>query len=312
MISRSTPCFPGCCPTTSPTPSISTTRGCSATYRSPWGRSTRSGWSSSRSDTLSWRRTGRARPRAHYGAHYSSAGIVLFYLLRLEPFTALGRQLQGGLFDHADRLFSSVAETWRACLTSTADVKELIPECGQPPEFLETQPLFHLGTRQDGVAVGDVELPPWAKGSTHEFVRVMREALESETVSARIHEWIDLVFGAAHTARRRFGAKRVSPSHVRGFRKPRRRRRPRATRARRRRRSSTSDKHRRSSSKKHTRAARHRSRLCLRSDTRPTPSRSRPSPARRRRRPSRFYRWRRKASAVPPPPPVAPRRVSSS
>ena len=56
---------------------------------------------------------------------------------------------------------------------------------------------FRLGTRQDGVIVGDVELPPWAKGSTHEFVRVMREALESETVSARIHEWIDLVFGSA-------------------------------------------------------------------------------------------------------------------
>ena len=136
-------------------------------------------------------------PPFHYGSHYSSAGIVLFYLLRLEPFTALGRQLQGGLFDHADRLFSSVAETWRACLTSTADVKELIPEFYSLPEFLENANAFHLGTRQDGVAVGDVELPPWAKGSTHEFVRVMREALESETVSARIHEWIDLVFGAA-------------------------------------------------------------------------------------------------------------------
>ena len=74
-------------------------------------------------------------PPFHYGSHYSSAGIVLFYLLRLEPFTALGRQLQGGFFDHADRLFSSVAETWRACLTSTADVKELIPEFYSLPEF---------------------------------------------------------------------------------------------------------------------------------------------------------------------------------
>ena len=26
-------------------------------------------------------------PKFHYGSHYSSAGIVLFYLLRLEPYT---------------------------------------------------------------------------------------------------------------------------------------------------------------------------------------------------------------------------------
>lgn len=33
-------------------------------------------------------------PPFHYGSHYSSAGIVLFYLVRLEPFTALNRSLQ--------------------------------------------------------------------------------------------------------------------------------------------------------------------------------------------------------------------------
>ena len=30
----------------------------------------------------------------YYGSHYSSMGIVLFYLLRLEPFTSFHRQLQ--------------------------------------------------------------------------------------------------------------------------------------------------------------------------------------------------------------------------
>ncbi|KAK4483931.1 hypothetical protein RD792_011140 [Penstemon davidsonii] len=34
-------------------------------------------------------------PSFYYGSHYSSMGIVLFYLLRLEPFTALHRSLQG-------------------------------------------------------------------------------------------------------------------------------------------------------------------------------------------------------------------------
>jgi Beige/BEACH domain. len=41
----------------------------------------------------------------HYGSHYSSAGIVLHYLVRLDPFTELAKSLQGGNFDVADRLF---------------------------------------------------------------------------------------------------------------------------------------------------------------------------------------------------------------
>ena len=48
---------------------------------------------------------------------------------------------------------------------------------------------------QDGSALGDVELPPWAQGSPDEFVRLQREALESDHVSEHLHDWIDLVFG---------------------------------------------------------------------------------------------------------------------
>ena len=39
-----------------------------------------------------------------------------------------------------------------------------------------------------------MELPPWAS-TPHEFVRVNRQALESEFVSCQIHQWIDLIFG---------------------------------------------------------------------------------------------------------------------
>lgn len=38
-------------------------------------------------------------------------------------------------------------------------------------------------------------LPPWARGDPHEFVRIHRQALESDFVSSRLHEWIDLIFG---------------------------------------------------------------------------------------------------------------------
>lgn len=54
---------------------------------------------------------------------------------------------------------------------------------------------FDLGRKQNGVGLDDVVLPPWAKGDAREFVRMHRLALESDYVSANLHEWIDLVFG---------------------------------------------------------------------------------------------------------------------
>lgn len=134
-------------------------------------------------------------PSFYYGSHYSSMGIVLYYLLRLEPFTALHRNLQGGKFDHADRLFQSIESTYRNCLSNTSDVKELIPEFFYMPEFLENSNSYHLGIKQDGEPLGDVGLPPWAKGSPEEFIHINREALESEYVSSNLHHWIDLTFG---------------------------------------------------------------------------------------------------------------------
>ncbi|XP_051118042.1 BEACH domain-containing protein B isoform X2 [Andrographis paniculata] len=134
-------------------------------------------------------------PSFYYGSHYSSMGIVLYYLLRLEPFTSLHRTLQGGKFDHADRLFQSIEATYRNCLSNTSDVKELIPEFFYMPEFLLNSNSYHFGVKQDGEPIGDVCLPRWAKGSPDEFISKNREALESEYVSSNLHHWIDLVFG---------------------------------------------------------------------------------------------------------------------
>nr|CAB3487887.1 unnamed protein product [Digitaria exilis] len=64
-------------------------------------------------------------PKFHYGSHYSSAGTVLYYLFRVEPFTTLSIQLQGGKFDHADRMFSDLSGTWDSVLEDMSDVKEL-------------------------------------------------------------------------------------------------------------------------------------------------------------------------------------------
>ena len=138
-------------------------------------------------------------PKWHYGSHYSSAGIVLYYLIRLEPFVdQFLKFLQSGRFDVADRLFHSINECWLSASGATnnmSDVKELIPEFYYLPELFENRNKFDFGIRQTMERVDDVVLPPWAKNSAHEFVRIHRQALESDFVSANLHEWIDLIFG---------------------------------------------------------------------------------------------------------------------
>ncbi|XP_047001362.1 WD repeat and FYVE domain-containing protein 3 [Schistocerca americana] len=135
-------------------------------------------------------------PPYHYGTHYSSAMIVCSYLVRMEPFTQHFLRLQGGHFDLADRMFHSVREAWlSASKHNMADVKELIPEFFYLPEFLCNSNNFDLGCKQNGVQLGDVVLPPWAKEDPREFIRVHRLALECDYVSQHLHEWIDLIFG---------------------------------------------------------------------------------------------------------------------
>ncbi|XP_072959658.1 BEACH domain-containing protein C2 isoform X2 [Typha angustifolia] len=133
-------------------------------------------------------------PKFHYGSHYSSAGTVLYYLVRVEPFTTLSIQLQGGKFDHADRMFSNISSTWDGVLEDMSDVKELVPEMFYLPEVLTNMNSIDFGMTQLGEKLDSVSLPPWAENPV-DFIHKHRMALESEYVSAHLHEWIDLIFG---------------------------------------------------------------------------------------------------------------------
>ncbi len=132
----------------------------------------------------------------HYGSHYSNVGVVLHYLLRVEPFASFFLQFQGGHFDVADRLFDNVETTWRmASSGSSSDVKECLPEFYYLPDFLQNKNRFDLGKKQTGETVDSVHLPLWAKGSPRLFVKKMREALESDYAAKHLPAWIDLIFG---------------------------------------------------------------------------------------------------------------------
>lgn len=134
-------------------------------------------------------------PKFHYGTHYSNSAGVLHYMIRVEPFTSLHIELQSGRFDVADRQFHSIPQTWKLLMDNPNDVKELIPEFFYFPEFLKNMNQFDLGQLQNSKErVNDVILPPWAR-SAEEFITLHRKALESDYVSANLHNWIDLIFG---------------------------------------------------------------------------------------------------------------------
>ena len=58
------------------------------------------------------------------------------------------------------------------------------------------EPLAHARRTCAGEPVGDVALPPWAADAA-DCVAQLAAALEAPHVSARLHLWIDLVFGCA-------------------------------------------------------------------------------------------------------------------
>ena len=136
-------------------------------------------------------------PPFHYGTHYSSAMIVTSYLIRLQPFVKSYLLLQGGSFDHPDRLFYSIERAWAsASRDNMTDVRELIPEFYYLPDFLLNSNGYDFGSRQGtGGTIDTVVLPPWAKGDPKVFIAKHREALESDYVSQHLHHWIDLIFG---------------------------------------------------------------------------------------------------------------------
>ncbi|KAG9478837.1 hypothetical protein GDO78_012476 [Eleutherodactylus coqui] len=157
-------------------------------------------------------------PKFIYGSHYSSPGYVLFYLVRVAPEHMLC--IQNGKFDQADRMFNSIAETWKNCLEGVTDFKELIPEFyGSDSSFLLNSLNLDLGKRQGGKLVDDVDVPPWAS-DVDDFLRKNREALESQYVSDHLHEWIDLIFGYKQRGSEAVAANNGKPvKYIKGLKK---------------------------------------------------------------------------------------------
>ena len=131
-----------------------------------------------------------------YGSNYSNPVYVCHFLMRVFPFTQIAIELQGSKFDHPERLFLSVEESFFNSLTQKTDVRELIPEFFYLPEIFLNINNLNMGTLEDEkkTKVNDISVP--CDNNPYEFILTMKTILESDEVSNSIQNWIDLIFGS--------------------------------------------------------------------------------------------------------------------
>ncbi|CAI5737872.1 unnamed protein product [Peronospora farinosa] len=148
-------------------------------------------------------------PAFHYANTYSHMQSVLYFLIRLAPFTGAVLGSEEQQFHRravGEPTFDSVPDAFRMCTSDHRHMFELTPEFFYLPELFSSARnktlACHFAPGQDISATAglarNVALPPWAT-SPYDFVRLHRLALESDFVSSNLHHWIDLIFGYKQT-----------------------------------------------------------------------------------------------------------------
>ena len=72
--------------------------------------------------------------KCYFNNHYSTSAYILYYLVRLIPYTYLQIEFQSGKFDVAERIFSNY-NNYCTALTTSSENRELIPEFFHNYEF---------------------------------------------------------------------------------------------------------------------------------------------------------------------------------
>ena len=132
-------------------------------------------------------------PPYMFGSNYSNPTYVCNYMTRIFPYTQISIELQGDKFDDPNRLFTSIKTSFKSATSQKADVRELIPEFFYLPEMYMNINDLDMGIKDDGVKVNDVITP--CRNNPYEFTILLRNALENDSISYNIQNWIDLIFG---------------------------------------------------------------------------------------------------------------------
>ena len=129
----------------------------------------------------------------HYTTHYSNSSFLIYYLLRVNPFTDNQITLQSKKFDTPDRQFTSFDELQRI-LFKTRQPREIIPEFFINTNFFYNYNCNYFGLRNDGELVDNLNYNKNYK-SPLDYILSNATMLESTKVKSTINYFFDNIFG---------------------------------------------------------------------------------------------------------------------
>ena len=131
----------------------------------------------------------------HYTTHYSNASFLIYYLIRINPFTDNQITLQVNKFDSPGRQFNSIDEI-KKILFTTKQPREVIPEFFMSTEFFYNYNCNFFGVKNDNekTLINDL-INKENFSSPVEYVLNNEFLLESEKFKSKINFFFDNIFG---------------------------------------------------------------------------------------------------------------------
>ena len=126
---------------------------------------------------------------SHFNSNYSTSGYVLYYLVRMNPFTNGHIKFQSYKFDVPQRMFFTF-DSYLNAMNSSEENRELVPEFFYNYEIFLNLNYINLGIlNSDNLLINDLNTGD--KNGIAEFIIYLRQLLEK----VNIIPWVDNIFG---------------------------------------------------------------------------------------------------------------------
>ena len=129
----------------------------------------------------------------HYTTHYSNSSFLIYYLIRINPFTDNQIKLQVNKFDAPNRQFNSLDEILHILYT-TKQPREVIPEFFMSTEFFYNYNCNYFGAKLDNILVNDL-INKKNFSTPLEYVLNNEVLIESPKFKSQINFFFDNIFG---------------------------------------------------------------------------------------------------------------------